>query len=307
MGGQRQRHRSPGSGEIDKVAENPDYQVRFRLFNTADGVAGVPFSEGSRSGLRSSDGRLWFITSSGVTIVDPRTIGEAPAAPSARIESVAADTRSFDPASAAAASGEDVPSADRVHGPHAVGSRAGALSLSPRWLRPGLGGRRFGASGHVYESPASSVSVSGHGERRRRQLGRAELGPDVRHPADVLPDALVLRRLRVERVRHRVRVVAAARSPGAPPVRARARGADSHEPRHSRHAAPGAGRACSAGGRSVSQSRLVVSVGPEAGFSASAVRSRTTSDRRAGRSWICGRRRSRRAIFRRRFGKPRSA
>jgi ligand-binding sensor domain-containing protein/signal transduction histidine kinase len=84
-------------GEVDKVAENADYQVRFRLFNTADGVAGVPFSEGSRSGLRSNDGRLWFITSSGVTIVDPRNIGEPPAAPSARIESVAADTRSFDP------------------------------------------------------------------------------------------------------------------------------------------------------------------------------------------------------------------
>ena len=84
--------------EVDKVAENPDYQVRFRLFNTADGVAGVPFGEGSRSGLRSNDGRLWFITSSGVTIVDPRNIGEAPAAPSVQIESVAADTRSFDPA-----------------------------------------------------------------------------------------------------------------------------------------------------------------------------------------------------------------
>jgi len=84
-------------GEIDKVAENPGYQVRYRLFNTADGVAGVPFSEGSRSGLRSLDGRLWFITSSGVTIIDPRNIGQAPMPPSVRIESIAADTRSFDP------------------------------------------------------------------------------------------------------------------------------------------------------------------------------------------------------------------
>jgi ligand-binding sensor domain-containing protein len=83
--------------EINKVAEDPTHQVRFRLFNTADGVAGVPFSEGSHSGLRALDGRLWFITSSGVTIVDPRNLGQAPAAPSVRIESIAADARSFDP------------------------------------------------------------------------------------------------------------------------------------------------------------------------------------------------------------------
>jgi len=87
------------SKEVDKVAANPSYQVRFRLFNTADGVAGVPFSEGSRSGVRSPDGRLWFITSSGVTIVDPRNIGEALGPPSVRIESVAADAHSFDPSS----------------------------------------------------------------------------------------------------------------------------------------------------------------------------------------------------------------
>jgi streptogramin lyase len=84
--------------EVDKVAADPAYQVRFRLFNTADGVAGVPFSEGSRSGVRSPDGRLWFITSSGVTIVNPRDIGEAPGAPPIKIESIAADARSFDPA-----------------------------------------------------------------------------------------------------------------------------------------------------------------------------------------------------------------
>ena len=83
--------------EVDKVAENANHQVRFRLFNTADGVAGVSFGEGSRSGLRSRDGRLWFITSSGVTIIDPRNIGEAPIPPTVRIESIAADTRSFDP------------------------------------------------------------------------------------------------------------------------------------------------------------------------------------------------------------------
>jgi two-component sensor histidine kinase len=42
---------------------------------------------------------LWFITSSGVTIVDPRNVGEPLDAPAVKIESIAADARSFDPAS----------------------------------------------------------------------------------------------------------------------------------------------------------------------------------------------------------------
>jgi ligand-binding sensor domain-containing protein/two-component sensor histidine kinase len=82
--------------EVEKAAQDPTYQVRFRLLNTADGVAGVPFSEGRRSGVRSRDGRLWFITSSGVTIVDPRNLGQPLAAPTVKIESIVADARSFD-------------------------------------------------------------------------------------------------------------------------------------------------------------------------------------------------------------------
>jgi ligand-binding sensor domain-containing protein/two-component sensor histidine kinase len=85
-------------GEVEKVGADPTHQVHYSLFNTADGVAGVPFSEGRRSALRSLDGRLWFITSSGVTIVDPRSIGPDPAPPSVRVESVAADTQAFKPA-----------------------------------------------------------------------------------------------------------------------------------------------------------------------------------------------------------------
>lgn len=84
--------------EVEKVGADSTHQVHYRLFNTADGVAGVPFNEGRRNALRSSDGRLWFITSSGVTIVDPRSLGPDPVPPPVRVESVAADTRAFNPA-----------------------------------------------------------------------------------------------------------------------------------------------------------------------------------------------------------------
>src|SRR5262249_14449642 len=85
--------------EIIRAATAPEHQLRYRLFTTADGLAGVPVGNGSLTGLGSRDDQLWFATSSGVTIVDPRTVGDPRATPPARIETVAADRRTFDPAS----------------------------------------------------------------------------------------------------------------------------------------------------------------------------------------------------------------
>ena len=229
--------------EVDKVTADPAYQVRFRLFNTADGVAGVPFSEGSRSGVRSPDGRLWFITSSGVTIVDPRNIGE-PLGRSVRQDRIDCGRRASVRSRATTATAcQNIASADWVRGVDVVRSDARALSLSSGRVRPRLGGRGCRATGHLHEPPATRLSISSHGKRRRRELGSAQHLSDIRHPADVLPDSLVLSRLRIERVPGGVPVVASARSSGAPPVCARACRADSDEPRHSRHAAARAGRA----------------------------------------------------------------
>jgi signal transduction histidine kinase/ligand-binding sensor domain-containing protein len=80
-------------GEVSQVAADPAHEVRYRRFNTSDGVAGVPFAEGSPSGVRARDGRLWFIASSGITIIDPRHLGEVAPPPAVRIESVTADAR----------------------------------------------------------------------------------------------------------------------------------------------------------------------------------------------------------------------
>jgi signal transduction histidine kinase/ligand-binding sensor domain-containing protein len=85
--------------EFEKAAANPAHQVRYRLFNTADGAAGVPVTEGSRGAVRASDGRLWWATSGGVTVVDPANVGEPrPLAP-VKIESVTADATSYRPES----------------------------------------------------------------------------------------------------------------------------------------------------------------------------------------------------------------
>jgi signal transduction histidine kinase/ligand-binding sensor domain-containing protein len=80
-----------GSGDVRKL--------RYRFFNAADGVAGIPIAEGTCTGVRAADGRMWFVTSGGLTIVDPNRVGPPPVMPPVRIESVTADAQKFDPQS----------------------------------------------------------------------------------------------------------------------------------------------------------------------------------------------------------------
>ena len=74
------------------MAADPDYRPRRTYFTSADGMAGVPYSEGSTASVRAADGRLWFVTSTGVTVVNPDDIGGLRGSPSPAIEAVAADS-----------------------------------------------------------------------------------------------------------------------------------------------------------------------------------------------------------------------
>jgi len=78
--------------EIEAVAANPDYRPRRTYFTSADGLAGVPYSEGSTTSVRAADGRLWFVTSTGVTVVNPDDFGERRGNPTPAIEALAADS-----------------------------------------------------------------------------------------------------------------------------------------------------------------------------------------------------------------------
>jgi signal transduction histidine kinase/ligand-binding sensor domain-containing protein len=82
--------------EFEKAAATPRYQVRYMLFDTSDGSAGVPTSAGGPNAVRGADGRLWFSTGTGLTIVDPKHLGEPRPAPAVRIEAGARNTQRFD-------------------------------------------------------------------------------------------------------------------------------------------------------------------------------------------------------------------
>lgn len=83
--------------EMLRAVGTPGYRLRYRLFNTADGAAGVPMTEGSRTAVAAHDGRLWFATSAGVTLIDPREIGNPRHTAPAILDTVTAGARTIDP------------------------------------------------------------------------------------------------------------------------------------------------------------------------------------------------------------------
>jgi ligand-binding sensor domain-containing protein/signal transduction histidine kinase len=82
--------------EFAEASADRSHQIQYRLFSGSDGVAGLPAALGSRSAVRAADGRLWFVTSAGITIVDPRNLGNPPRLPPVRLETVSADGRPVD-------------------------------------------------------------------------------------------------------------------------------------------------------------------------------------------------------------------
>lgn len=60
--------------EFDRAVQTRGYVMRFRVYDTSDGLAGYPVALGDRNALRADDGSLWFVTSRGISVADPRTL-----------------------------------------------------------------------------------------------------------------------------------------------------------------------------------------------------------------------------------------
>src|SRR5262249_59072360 len=75
--------------------------IQATVFDSSDGVRLQGLARGySPSSAKSSDGRLWFVSVDGVSVVDPRHLPFNKLPPPVHIEHVTADRKTYDAATA---------------------------------------------------------------------------------------------------------------------------------------------------------------------------------------------------------------
>ncbi|MBS1818438.1 MAG: ATP-binding protein [Acidobacteria bacterium] len=87
--------------EVQRAIATPQHTMRFRIYDTSDGLAGYPVALGDRNALRATDGSLWFVTSRGISVADPRALATLRQPPLVAIDETRADDVPLD--------GTDVP------------------------------------------------------------------------------------------------------------------------------------------------------------------------------------------------------
>ena len=82
--------------EFDAAIAGRWEQVNYRAYDTADGVAGTAGWVGLPSAVRTQDGRLWFLTVQGISIIDPRALHADSVVAPVRIDSVVVNDNRVD-------------------------------------------------------------------------------------------------------------------------------------------------------------------------------------------------------------------
>jgi signal transduction histidine kinase len=79
--------------DLLRAMRDSSYRLHYRVFNTSDGTAGVPYPVNRTPAGRDSSGALWFVTTRGLTVLDPDNLRNEliPMPSRPRIEGVTAD------------------------------------------------------------------------------------------------------------------------------------------------------------------------------------------------------------------------
>lgn len=85
--------------EFEKAIHDPSLELRRWEFDQTDGLGGLPGWSANPNAIRTSDGRVWFVTGRGVTAIDPRVMTEGSWSNQVIIESITADGRQLPAAS----------------------------------------------------------------------------------------------------------------------------------------------------------------------------------------------------------------
>jgi signal transduction histidine kinase/ligand-binding sensor domain-containing protein len=85
------------ANEVQKALDDPSYRVRYRIFDTSDGLPGTFVGNGALPNeAQGTDGLLWFVASGGIASVDPGNIFTNPLPPPVWIRSVKSNGRQVD-------------------------------------------------------------------------------------------------------------------------------------------------------------------------------------------------------------------
>lgn len=78
--------------ECERLFAQPHHQAQYRILDRADGLAGLPYVYSrNRRAIRSEDGRLWFVTGRGLTVIDPAALRTTDAPHPVRVEGILAN------------------------------------------------------------------------------------------------------------------------------------------------------------------------------------------------------------------------
>jgi len=82
--------------ELEKALRSSSYRMQFASFDATDGLRGLPRQgEPFPTATRAADGRLWFSTTEGIAVIDPRHLPRNIVPPPVTIEAVKADDQAL--------------------------------------------------------------------------------------------------------------------------------------------------------------------------------------------------------------------
>jgi len=83
--------------DFDAAVADPPAPLRHGFYDSSDGIVGTPRWFGKQSAVRGPDGRLWFLTSRGVSVLDPLALPDRVASAPVQVEAVIANGDSREP------------------------------------------------------------------------------------------------------------------------------------------------------------------------------------------------------------------
>jgi signal transduction histidine kinase/ligand-binding sensor domain-containing protein len=84
--------------ELEQAVRDPQHRIRHRLYDTSDGLHGTPVFRGTPTVTRARDGSIWFVTTTGIAVVDPKRLSGRLSPPKPVIERAVVDGRAVPPA-----------------------------------------------------------------------------------------------------------------------------------------------------------------------------------------------------------------